>query len=58
MIQWNLRIKMLLVIGLVIFVVLGTSAYVQLQMMKQDFLDTIECVLKRSHRTSLMEFWK
>lgn len=42
MIQWNLRIKMLLVIGLVIFVVLGTSAYVQLQMMKQDFLDTIE----------------
>ncbi len=29
MIQWNLRIKMLLVIGLVIFVVLGTSAYVQ-----------------------------
>lgn len=42
MIRWNLRNKMLLAVGMVILAVLGTSAYVQLQVMKRDFLEAIE----------------
>ncbi|GAK59811.1 methyl-accepting chemotaxis sensory transducer [Candidatus Vecturithrix granuli] len=42
MIRWNLRSKILLAIGMVIFVVLGTSTYVHLQVMKQDFLESIK----------------
>ena len=42
MMKWNLRVKILFSVGVIIFVVLGTSTLVHIYGVQQDYLEALE----------------
>lgn len=42
MVRWSLRVKMLVSIGVVVFIVLGTSTSVHIRGVQQDYLEALE----------------